>query len=143
MNAEVLAVSADAMRVYIRLLRTELGYTQESFAKAIGSPYPTYRDYESGETRDLKASPFARAVDILNIPLDHIKKLGKVGVGVEEATELANKRLQVRAEIIASEVTPETKTNALEIVRQLREDPDALRELWKSFVDAGFDTEQH
>lgn len=60
-------VSADAMRAYIRLVRTELGYTQEGFARAIGSPYPTYRDYESGETKDLKANAFARAVDILNI----------------------------------------------------------------------------
>jgi transcriptional regulator with XRE-family HTH domain len=135
MQLGVLTVSADSLRVYIRLRRDLFGYTQETFARAIDIPYPTYRDYEGGATKELKASAFARAVDVLNIPNEHIKTLGKRDTSDEKAVELANQEIQARAEAIADHVPLDERSRALEIVRQLRSDPKALRELRRALND--------
>ena len=123
-------MSADAMRAYIRRRRDLLGYTQEGLAKAIGVPYPTYRDFESGATRELKASLFARVVEILNIPIEHIKKLGKE-ISLDEAGQLATDVLS--QEDYELKLTPEQRTQVNRIQAKLwrvtelgEQDPEKL-----------------
>ena len=135
MNLGDYVVLADSLRAYIKVRRDLFGYTQERFEKTIGTPYPTYRDYEGGATKDLKASAFARAVDVLNIPSEHIKVLAQKETGVEEAARLANEQLQARAEALADSVPVQERLTAVEFVRQLRSDPALLRELRELLAD--------
>lgn len=86
---QVGAMSDEGLRAYIRARRESEGLTQEGFAKAIGLPYPTYRDWESGATQEMKARPFARAIEVLRIPIKHVTRLGQPDVTSDEAQRLA------------------------------------------------------
>jgi transcriptional regulator with XRE-family HTH domain len=136
MRSGVLAVSGDSMRAYIRRRRDLLGYTQESLAKALGVPYPTYRDFESGATQELKAGLFARVVDVLNIPIEHIKKLGKLETDTAEAGQLAGELLtqeqvaaiQERARLDAASMSDVELDRTLEMFERLKADPQKYGE---------------
>lgn len=132
-----LIVSADGMRVYIRLRRGILGYTQQTFAKAIETPYATYRDYEGGSTHELKAGSFARAVDVLSIPLEHIKRLGKKEVTVEEAERLAGQSINLKAKAVADQVSDYDVDIAVRFIDSLEENPDILARLRQMLKDSG------
>jgi transcriptional regulator with XRE-family HTH domain len=125
-------VSADAMRAYIRRRRGLLGYTQEGLASAIGMPHSTYRDYESGSTQELKAGLFVQIVGLLNIPLEHIKRLGKQ-ITVAEADQLAYEWLTrtERDEIdrFAASIADDQVAHALALIEQLQADPSAILRL--------------
>lgn len=135
------------MRAYIRRRRGLMGYTQESLAEAIGAPYPTYRDFESGATYEIRAGLFARLVDVLNIPLDHIRKLSR-GISVDEASDLAlewlkqEQALQVqqfqgklRRVIELGEQDPERMERVIERLRSdARADPEVL-DLVMAYLD--------
>lgn len=132
MRPGVATVSADAMRTYIRRRRGLLGYTQESLASAIGMPHSTYRDFESGATQELKAGLFARIVDTLNIPLEHIKKLGRE-ISADEAHRLAAEVLtpqdRERIKQLAASVPDDQVAEVLARIEELRSDPLALARL--------------
>lgn len=129
-------MSGDSMRAYIRRRRDLLGYTQESLAKALSVPYPTYRDFESGATQELKAGLFARVVDVLNIPVEHIKQLGKREFSTADADQLAGELLtadqvaaiQERARTDAAGMTDAELDRTLEMFERLRSDPQRYGE---------------
>lgn len=131
-----LIVSSDGMRAYIRRRRKLYGYTQVSFSKAIGEPHSTYRDFESGSTDELKAGPFARAVEILNIPIEHIKKLGKLETDIAEAARLASEgvtqkqiaAIESRAQQDAATMDDAELDRTLDMLDQLRVDPQRYGE---------------
>lgn len=136
-----LAVTVNAMRVYLRSRRELLGYTQETFASALGVPYPTYRDFEGGATKELKAGLFARAVDVLGIPIEHIKKLGNKETTVEEAEQLSKQILSEgsyrRATEIADQVPDIDVAAVVRLIDSLEENPDMLARLRQLLKDSG------
>lgn len=68
-------MSAQAIRGYIRTLRTERGATQAEVADHIKMPLTTYKDWERGITKDIKM-PFAlRAVKFLRGSLDQVAEM--------------------------------------------------------------------
>ena len=90
----VAIVSSDAaIRAYIRARRKAVKLTQEIFARAIGLPHSTYRDWESGSTQEMKARPFARAAAILHIPMGHMQLLGDPKADPDQAMFLAGDRI--------------------------------------------------
>lgn len=60
------AVSADAIRGYIRTLRKERKVTQPALAKAMKMALRTYKDWELGNSADIKAPYLLRAVEFLH-----------------------------------------------------------------------------
>lgn len=128
---EVLAVPGDVMRSYVRVRRKLLGYTQKSFAQALDVPYPTYRDFESGETGEMKAGLFARIVDKLNIPVEHIRRLGVETLTLAEASSLAGQALTVqqiaaleaRARADAGAMSDVELDRTLKMFDELKDDP--------------------
>lgn len=129
------------MRVYIRSRRDLMGYTQETFADALGVPYPTYRDFESGSTKELKASMFARAVDVLNIPIEHVKKLGRKETTSEEAESLSRQILSEgsykMATTVAEQINDIDVVVAIRLIDTLEENPDVLARLRQMLRGSG------
>ncbi len=86
-----MAMSADALRGYIKALRSERGVTQPELAQRIGMPLTTYKDWERGITKDIKTPYLIRAVQFLRGSFDHIAGMGDTATsadGVNLAREL-------------------------------------------------------
>ncbi len=85
-----IVASDDAIRAYIRARREKMEMSQGALAKAIYMPFPTYRDWESAQTQEMKARPFACAAAVLSIPVQHIQALGDPNADPIKMKELAD-----------------------------------------------------
>lgn len=81
-------MSANALRGYIKTLRTERGVTQAEIADRIGMPLPTYKDWERGVTKDIKTPYLVRAVHFLRGSLEQIASISDAAT-TEDGADLA------------------------------------------------------
>lgn len=132
---------ADAVRAYIRGLRSERDISQDIVAEAIHMPRRTYIAWEAGNTtKDIKAPALIRVVKFLGGNFNDLSELDTASEA--EAEQMARKwvRLDIeqRAQAIVEQAQQENKVpDTLAFVRQLRADPDALRELIQAIKDSG------
>jgi transcriptional regulator with XRE-family HTH domain len=130
-----MVMSTVAAGAYLALLREKnTSYSQVSIAKLLGTSKSQIQRIESGdgETRTSLMLGLARLVggdpnEVSDLLLD--PKADK-----EQGQRLAFERLE-RAKAIADQVPDAEVSSALAWVRQLRADPEALRELRQALSD--------
>lgn len=119
-------VPSDVLREYVRVRRKHFDYTQKTFALALDVPLSTYRDFESGATVEMRAGLFARVVDKLKIPIEHVRRLGTAVLTIDEAKKLASEQvaaIEAHARTDASKMTDTELERTLKMFDELKNDP--------------------
>lgn len=132
-----MSMSTVAAGAYLALLREKnTPYSQVSAAKMLGTSKSQIQRIESGdgETRTSLMLGLARLVggdphEVSDLLLD--PKADK-----EQGQRLAAERLEKRAEAVVNRVSDADVPGMLAWVRQLRSNPDALRELRRALNDS-------
>lgn len=113
-----------AVGVYVGVLRTEQGITQEAMAQRAGISEKTLRNLESGR-HEPKLTKLADIVELLRGSTTHVAELMRPSATVERARILAREALsgagftdEQRA--FLEGLTPEQKAALLSVARQMQ-----------------------
>jgi transcriptional regulator with XRE-family HTH domain len=93
MSQGVMSVSAEAIRGYIRTLRIGREKTQPDMAHAINMGLRTYKEWELGNTKDIKAPYLIRALHFLSGSIEQIASLTDAAT-LQDGIALAEERLR-------------------------------------------------
>lgn len=81
-------MSSDALRSYIRTLRQERKVSQGALAERIGVAPRTYKAWETGGTKDIKAPFLVRAIRYLRGSFDQVAEISDNATS-EEGAQMA------------------------------------------------------
>lgn len=123
----------EALRIYIRELRKARGITQEGLADAMGLSLRGLTRWEAGQTDEIKSGPLFKAIDYLKAPMTHVQQLiSNTAMSIDEVQALVRDWLreeQIVVSQFAASIPDDQVSEALDLIRELKDDPLALNRL--------------
>lgn len=136
-------MTSEGLRSYLRAMRIGHGLTHQQMGEQVGRSWRTWLSFEMGDTKDLKAPVFQKAIEALQVPPADLEELkaADAQTGKALALQRLNERRMLtdveRAAIEQASVValPRNTQRVVRLMEILQHDPGSMNR-WIGYGEA-------